>query len=151
MLTTLEFLRILECNRDHFDWTLQPDDSPHTERRAKPRFHIQARLRDAPRSRFGPLQAVCYLRTGAIVGNDGWIQAAGAIEMDLPEAATLVAAADDRTWAGPKGKRVPVEHLVAMRRRLLEAVGLIGRQTSRQQIEDILERGVEEPRYELPT
>jgi hypothetical protein len=61
-----------------------------------------------------------------------WIQAARVLEMDASEAATIVAASNDETWHGQEGQRAPVDHLIAIRRRILIAVGLAGEDLRRE-------------------
>jgi hypothetical protein len=124
MLTTREFLSALEGIRNQFEWRLAADTGPHHERRRTPRYRILAVPPSDSALALGPLEALCYSRTGAAIDGEHWIQAARALEMDASEAATVVAAANDRTWNGREGSRAPVEHLVAIRRRLLSAVGL---------------------------
>jgi hypothetical protein len=128
VLTTLEFLKLLEQVRDQFDWTLTADTGPYAERRARSRFHLQASPTTGPSLSLSPIQAVYYARTGEIFGPARWPDAAEALGMDLSDAAAVVAAAGDRTWTGGDGQRNPEAGLLGIRRRLLETVGLVEHQ-----------------------
>lgn len=124
-MTTHEFLRLLEVIRDQFDWMLEPDSETNPDRRKTPRLHI----RGIPKNATGvpaldPLRAACYARTGKVFARGAWSDIADALGMEMPAAAALLAASNDRTWTGSGAQRVPAEHLLWTRRRMLELVGL---------------------------
>lgn len=122
-MTTPEFLRFLERISKQFDWTLAADTGRHADRRARPRFHLQAIATGRPAVTLDPIRAVAYARTGRVP--DTWTEAAAVIGMDTSDAISLAAAANDRTWTGPEGERAPAVHRLQIRRRLLEAVGVL--------------------------
>jgi hypothetical protein len=132
MLTTREFLWALERARSGFEWRLEADTGRHHERRRTPRYRILCAPPSNPGLALGPLEALCYSRTGTLVEPERWIQAARVLEMDASEAATIVAASNDETWHGQEGRRAPVDHLIAIRRRILIAVGLAGEDLRRE-------------------
>lgn len=123
-MTTAEFLDLLEEIRDQYDWTLTPDTAKHSERRAKPRLVLLARRKDMPEVRMGPLQAACLSRTGRPLSIDS-VLVAGVLGMDRREVRAIMAAASDNTWEGEEGKRTPVEYLSTLRRKMLQAVGMV--------------------------
>lgn len=122
-MTTPEFLRFLERVSTQFDWTLAADTGRHAERRARPRFRLQAIPADTQARILDPIRAVAYARTGNIP--DTWAEAAAILGMEMSDAISLAAAANDRTWSGPEGDRAPAVHRLQIRRRLLEAVGVL--------------------------
>lgn len=124
-MTTPEFLRALEQVSANFVWRLQADTGHNADRRSKPRFHLTATPKADRSVRLGPLQALCYSQDRLILSSDQWKEAAEAAGVSMQDAAAVVAAASDRTWTGTEGSRTPSEELTAMRRALLEAVGLI--------------------------
>lgn len=126
-MTTSEFLRLIENVCDQFDWTLSADTGHHAERRAKPRFHMQAFPKSKPGTILDPIRAAAYARTGNVT--DTWIEAAVVLDIGLSDANALAAASSDRTWSGTEGERLPSAHRQQIRRRLLEAVGLIAPDT----------------------
>ena len=123
-MTTPEFLRLLENIRDQFDWTLTADTGDHSERRIRPHLHVRGTPSGKPTTILCPVRALCYVRTGQVIADGAWADAAVLLDMDLSEAHALDAAASDRTWSGAEGQRAPVKHLMGIRRGLLEAVGL---------------------------
>jgi hypothetical protein len=124
-LTTSEFLEYLTGIRHKFEWTLGPDAVHQPERRKHPRSRILGTPRDADVSlALDPLRAVCYVRTNRIFEAGAWSDVADALGMDLPSAAALLAASNQRTWTGAGEDRVPAEHLISIRRQVLIAVGL---------------------------
>ena len=136
-MTIQKFLSLLKANRNQFDWVLQADTRRHTrrgsERRAAPRFRILGTPRegDAPSVALDPVRAVCYLQTGKTFDSEAWSDVAEALEMDLTAADVLLSAANDLTWSWSwflsgerRRRRAPSEHLLSIRRRLLEAAGL---------------------------
>lgn len=131
-MTTLEFLRLIENIREQFDWNLTADTGHHAERRSRPRFHLQAEPAKGPELILDPIRAAAYARTGNIT--DTWAEAAGVLGLELSDATALAAAASDRTWAGAGMLRAPAAHRQQIRRRLLEAVGLIA---ASQELEDV--------------
>lgn len=122
-MTTPEFLRFLERVSTQFDWTLAADTGRHAERRARPRFRLQAIPADMPARVLDPIRAAAYARTGNVP--DTWAEAAAILGMELSDAISLAAAANDRTWSGREGDRTPAVHRLQIRRRLLEAVGVL--------------------------
>lgn len=122
-MTTPEFLDLLENLSHRFDWTLTADTGLETDRRREARFHLRASPKSVPSATLDPLRAVAFARTGNIP--DTWAEAAMHLGMKLPDAASIAAAAGDRTWTGEAGKRVPARELLDMRHCLLVAVGLI--------------------------
>jgi hypothetical protein len=90
------------------------------------RFRIRARASgpDGSPLSLDPLRAVCYAGTGRLFDRSAWSDVADTLDMELSVAAVLLAASNDRIWAGPAAHRVPTDHLRALRRRLLDAVGL---------------------------
>lgn len=124
-MTTSEFLEYLTAIRDQFEWTLGTDASHIPERRKQPRFRILGTPRDGDVSLpLDPLRAVCYARTNRVFESGAWSDVADALGMALPSAAALLAASNQRTWTGTEQDRVPAEHLISIRRRILIAVGL---------------------------
>jgi hypothetical protein len=124
-MTTSEFLLLLDNIHDQFDWTLAADTGRHAERRSQPRFHIRGTTREGDASMsLDPLRAVCYVQTGTIFDYGAWSDVADALGLELSAASELVAAANDRTWGGRGSQRAPVDHLLSVRQKLLEAVGL---------------------------
>jgi hypothetical protein len=122
-MTTPEFLRFLGRVSTRFDWILTADTGRHAERRARPRFRLQAVPADTPTRKLDPIRAVAYARTGNIP--DTWTEAAAVIGMEMSDAIAVAAAANDRTWTGGEGDRTPAVHRQQIRRRLLEAVGVL--------------------------
>lgn len=124
-MTTSEFLEYLTAIRQRFEWTLDTDASRVPERRKQPRFRIVGTPKDADVSLpLDPLRAVCYARTNRIFESGAWSDVADALGMDLPSAAALLAASNQRTWTGMGETRIPAEHLISIRRQVLIAVGL---------------------------
>jgi hypothetical protein len=125
-VTTTEFMEELERVRDQFDWSLRPDTGWAPDRRSRPRLHIRATGKRGPVEGrvFEPIGAVCYGLNGQIYDEKSWKEAAAALDLLPISAAELRAAANDQTWAGAEGAREPVEHLQALRDRLIAAAGL---------------------------
>lgn len=123
-MTIPDFLQLLRTVGHEFDWSLSPDTGHANERRSRVRFHLRGSPRRNPALVLGPLQALAYARTGKVFESDAWTEAAEALRMALSDAAALVAAATDRTWAGTEGQRTRVKRLLGIRRQLLEAVGV---------------------------
>jgi hypothetical protein len=123
-MTTPEFLDLLADLSGRFDWTLMADTGLATdERRREARFHLRASPKSVPSATLDPLRAMAFARTGNIP--DTWAEAAMVLEMTFPDATAIAAAASDRTWVGETGERVPARELMAIRQRLLVAVGII--------------------------
>lgn len=122
-MKTQEFLRQIADVSDRFDWSLTADTGHFPERRATPRFHLEAVSRSQPPYRLDPVRALAYSRTGEV--SDNWETAAQTLGMNLSDASAIVAAANDRTWAGAEGQRQPEMALLGLRRSLLEAVGIV--------------------------
>jgi hypothetical protein len=122
-MKTHEFLRQIAEARDQFDWSLTADTGHYPERRATPRFHLDAITRSKPEDRLDPVRALAYVRTGEVP--ETWEEAAFALGLDLADASAIVAAANDRTWTGAEGQRQPEMALLGLRRSLLEAVGIV--------------------------
>jgi hypothetical protein len=120
------FLRSLEDGHSDFEWTLIPDSGADPESRARARYRLRGVCRKgrAAGRTFEPVGAVCYLRTGEIHDEDSWSRAARTLGLPSLCVVELIAAANDHTWTGPGGDREPVEHLQALRNRLVQAVGL---------------------------
>lgn len=118
-----EFLRETARSSDQFDWSLTADTGHHPERRATPRFHLEAVPRVKLDYRLDPVRALAFVWTGEVP--DGWGEAAGALGLELADASAIVAAANDRTWRGEAGNRQPEVTLLGLRRALLEAVGIV--------------------------
>ena len=123
-MTTPEFLSLLANIRDQFNWTLTADIGDDSERRTRPRLHLRGTPSAEPTTVLCPLQALCYVRTGQLIADEAWPDAAVLLDMNLEEAHALDAAASDRTWSESEGQRTPVQHLMGIRRGLLEATGL---------------------------
>jgi hypothetical protein len=126
-MSNSDFVESLAGLRDTFRWELEPAFREEgRERRAVVRFRIRGRASGADGTplRLDPLRAVCYARTGRLFGRQAWSDVADTLDMELSVAAVLLAASNDRIWAGPAAHRVPADHLRALRRRLLDAVGL---------------------------
>jgi hypothetical protein len=123
-MTIPDFLRLLAQTRDDFHWNLTAHDADSDERRARSRINLNAIPEADSSLELGPLQAVCYVRTGKAFGAEEWGPAAEALGMDLTDAFAVAAAARDRTWTGPTGGRTPVLKLIGIQKQLLEAVGL---------------------------
>jgi hypothetical protein len=119
-LSLEEFFHELERVRELFQWRLQADIYPR-DRRASPRFWICGSPRDEEGVRLGPVELVCYAVTGA---HEEWARAAERIGLSNADASSISAAAADRTWKGPHGSRKPDEFLIALRERILEAIGI---------------------------
>lgn len=122
-MKTQEFLRQIASASDRFDWSLTADTGHHPERRATPRFHLEAVSKSKPGQRLDPIRALAYARTGNVP--DSWGEAAEALGMDPSDASAILAAANDRTWTGAEGHRQPEMALLGLRRSLLEAVGIV--------------------------
>lgn len=122
-MTTPEFLDLLAEIRDQFDWTLSADTGHRDERRTRSRFHLRATHGSLASVTLGPLRAVAFTRTGNLP--DTWTEAAVVLGIKIPEAAAIAAAANDRTWVGKDGQRVPGTELLDLRQCLLAAVGMI--------------------------
>ena len=115
-----EFFDELERVREQFVWRLQADIHP-IERRSSPRFWICGSPRDEEGIQLDPVEVVCHAITGA---RENWKKAAERIGLSKTDAASLNAAAVDRTWKGPDGNRKPDPYLIGLRARLLEAIGI---------------------------
>lgn len=124
-MTVPEFLDIFEELSGRFDWTLTADTGRYAERRTNARFHLRGSPKSYPSETLDPLQAVAFARTGDLP--DTWAEAGIHLEMKLPDASAIAAAASDRTWTREEGRRVPAPELLEIRQRLLAAVGLIPR------------------------
>lgn len=123
-MSIAEFLRLLVNARDRFDWTLTADTGHFPERRATPRFHLEAIWKSKPGSRLDPVRAVAYAETGELA--DTWLDAAVLLlGMNTEDAHVVIAAAGDRTWVGPEGRRALSPQRQQLRTQLLEAVGLM--------------------------
>lgn len=123
-MTIPEFLQLLAQVRHEFQWNLTTHSGDHDERRARNRINLCGTPNLKPSLELGPLQAVCYARTGKTFGAESWGEAAEALGMDLTDAFAVAASARDRTWTGPEGGRTPVLKLIGLQKQLLEAVGL---------------------------
>lgn len=124
-MTIPDFLQLLAQVRNDFHWNLTAHGADGDERRARSRINLCGIPTAGPSSlELGPLQAICYARTGKVFGADEWGEAAAAVGMDLTDAFAVSAAARDRTWTGPAGGRIPVLRLIGLQKQLLEAVGL---------------------------
>lgn len=121
-MSTADFFRQLVDVRDRFDWTLAADTGYFPERRATPRFQLEAVSRN-PTCRLDPIRALAYARTGEIT--DTWAEAAEQLGMAASDAGELAAAAVDRTWVNTGGGRLPSPLRQRLRQQLLEAVGLM--------------------------
>lgn len=122
-MTTPEFLDLLAEISDQFDWTLTADTGRREDRRARARFHLRATHGSLPSVALGPLRVVAFARTGNLP--DTWTDAAMALGMKVPEAAAIAAAANDRTWTGKEGRRVPGPELLDLRHCLMAAIGMV--------------------------
>jgi hypothetical protein len=120
-MTKEEFLAELRKTHDHFDWILDPDTSFPNERRSTPRHHLRAVLKGSPEAVFDPLAALCYVRTGKVLEDKSWPDAARSLGLGSADAAMVLAATADRTWETVEGERRPVEPLVELRQSLVEA------------------------------
>ena len=126
-VTTAEFFEELKKVRIHFDWKFRVDTRWAAERRVTPRLHIRAKPKEGPAKDLvilDPIGAVCYARNAHIHDEQSWRKAAQTLGLSPTEAAELRAASNDNTWAGTEGHREPVEHLQALRDRLIATVGL---------------------------
>jgi hypothetical protein len=135
-----KFLEELEDTRDRFDWRLVPDFGKNPDIRTIPRYRLRAIVEDGPAGgkTFEPIGAVCFVRTGSAFTEDHWSEAARTLGLPSLCVADLIAAANDHTWSGPGGDRKPVEHLQALRLRLLRAVGLRIRPSAVERVVDAL-------------
>lgn len=134
------FLEGLEEIRDRFDWQLLPDSDREPDNRLDVRYRLRGIVPDGPARghMFEPLGALCYATTGAVFTEDNWSGAAQALGIPSLCVAEIVAAANDHTWAGPDSQRQPVEHLRALRVRLLRAVGIRMRPTAVERVVEAL-------------
>jgi hypothetical protein len=122
--TTLdEFLQALELIHDQFEWKLIPEPHPLPEQRKTPRLALRGKPKRAPEIiALDPVAAVCYAQTGQL---HEWYKAGVLLGLDLFDTAGLVASSNDNTFSGSKGQRKPEDKLIAIRRRILEAVGMV--------------------------
>jgi len=138
-----KFLEGLQATRDRFDWMLLPDFGTAPDSRTTPRYRLRAVALDGPAAgaTFEPLGALCYTSTGRVHAEDHWSEAAR--ELGLPSlcVADIIAATNDHTWSGPGGQREPVEHLQALRFRLIRSVGLRIRPSAVERVVDALMPG----------
>lgn len=126
-VTATQFIFELEKVQDQFVWKLEVNTGPGSERRAQPRFWIRAYPRDHEGAvvRLDPVGAVCYAVSRKIHEPGYWPDAAEALGLDLGDGLNVVSAANDSTWKDHgTGRRQPDAYLQALRRRLMEAVGL---------------------------
>ena len=131
-MTATEFIFELERVSDQFLWRMELNVAPGSERRAKPRFWIRARPGEGSvpeggstgEIRLDPIGAVCYAVTEKLYEPGYWPDAAQALDLDLEDGLNVVSAANDNTWRDLDGVRQPDAYLQALRRRLMEAVGL---------------------------
>ena len=137
------FLANLEGTRELFDWKLVPNFGKDPDSRTIPRYRLRgiAESGSATGASFEPLGALCYVRTGSVYSEDNWSGAAKALGLPSLCVAELIAAANDHTWSGPGRRREPVEHLQALRLRMLSAVGLRIRPTAVERVVDALTPG----------
>jgi len=122
---TLEtFFGELANVREKFEWRLEPDGGPDSERREWARFQIHAfsDQSDAEDTVFSPIGAVCYALTGKIFNVDDWSGAAEAVGLPPEDAERLNDAANDRTWKEIDGRRRPNTDLQALRVEIIRAV-----------------------------
>jgi hypothetical protein len=127
-MTTQEFLAELESVSRQFDWTLRPDRPQGQDRRSRPRLHLRALIPGSPAPILEPLGAVCYARTGKAFEGTSWPEAARELGLNPADAARLLAAAHDRTWEDQAdGTRKPVDEMLALRKRMLAATGVLMR------------------------
>jgi hypothetical protein len=125
-MVTEEFIAELKRVRAEFEWVLRPDTGYHSERRAKPRFHLRCSARTGPAEDIilDPIGAVCYALNRTLYEHDYWVDAARKIRLPLADASNLIAASNDRTWTGREGKRTPDAFLLSLREQMIRAVGL---------------------------
>jgi hypothetical protein len=123
-MTTDEFLVELEKVRNQFEWGLIPDTGAGADRRARPRLHVRGVPRGTSRAPLDPIGAVCYALTRTVFKPEAWPDAGEALGMAPQAAAALMAASNDRTWAGPEGERKQVPFLSSVRARLIETLRL---------------------------
>jgi hypothetical protein len=126
-MTNSDFIRMLGDLQESFRWDLEPalrDEGP--ERRGEVRFRIRGRTSgpDGDPLLLDPLRAVCYVRTGKLFPPGAWSEVADALGMEPSVAAVLLAAANDRVWAGAGSHRAPTDHLRTLRRKMLGALGI---------------------------
>jgi hypothetical protein len=120
-MTQRQFLEELDRVQDRFEWQLSADVNSKAEQRSRPRLVLHAKPKTEPSTRaLDPVAAVCYAHTAQV---HGLKSAAEALGMAFSDAAALVAASKDNTYAGPDGQRKPVDALVALRGQLLAIVG----------------------------
>lgn len=116
------FLKELNQARKQFDWLLEPDTSPGSERRAWTRLQIRAVPEDHDDQLLDPVGALCYTLTGKLTGPEEWEEAAQALGLPPEEARRIVDAANDRTWEESTGRRRPNRGLQDLRVALIRAV-----------------------------
>jgi hypothetical protein len=120
--TIEEFLQALELIHDQFEWKLIPEPHPMPEHRKEPRLALRGTPKQAPETTtLDPVAAVCYAQTGQMYA---WHKAGVLLGLDLFDTAGLVASSNDNTSSGSTGQRKPDDKLVAIRTRMLEAVGM---------------------------
>ena len=130
-MTTAGFLVELKTVSNQFDWTLDPDAGRHAERRSQPRLHLKASLKGSPSAVFDLLGVVCYAKTGKALEARSWPESARALGLPMPDAAHLLAAANDRTWDDHEdGTRKPVPDMISLRAQILDATGVLLRRTA---------------------
>lgn len=131
MMTTDEFLAELRAVANQFDWNLRADTRPEAESRTRPRLHLNASPRGEPSAIFDLLRAVCYARSGKSFEARSWPDAARELGLSPTDGARLLAAARDRTWEdGADGARKPVEDMLALRKQMLDATGVLNRRAA---------------------
>ena len=122
-MTIEEFISELAGASDQFQWVLAPDQIRQPERRAQTRTRLRGKplAGQAKDQELDPLIAVCYARTGL---RQPWLRAMEELGLSPGAAESVVAAANDCTWKGDPEARVPQDNLVALRARIIQAVGL---------------------------
>jgi hypothetical protein len=122
---TKEFILELKKVRHMFEWNLTPDTGKFAERRATPRFHLRATVKDRPElGQFEPIGAVCFVRTNMAFTADYWVEAALSIGLPVQDARNIVAAANDLTWRTVGEVRKPDPYRQQLRTTLIETAGL---------------------------
>ena len=125
-MTHENFIDELKNIQDQFEWKLQPDNESNFSGRVVPRVVLRAscKSRSATGKIFEPIGAVCYALNGTEYEKNTGSSAGKELGLSSVCISEIIAASNDNVWVGAEGKREPVEYLQALRRRLLDAVGL---------------------------
>ncbi len=102
-----------------------PDTGSGSEKRSQPRMWIRGTAKDGPEGLvFEAIGTVCYIQTGTPYGDAMCMEAANTLGLSETDARDLLDASNDSTWRPVDGQREPDPHLLLLRKRLAEVVGL---------------------------